>query len=341
MAPAPKKKSNNQPKQPRPPPGVPQPVSNRRANQRNRGSNGTGSAIARYDARSSKHLPGPRSCAPYTVVRERVTFYVQSETNAGQNVVALIGPYVQGTFGSSGGEHLSSLVATTGIGSNVPGATGPVLEVHHTSHLFNGVSPQTKSCSLHSLHAEVTCTGSASGVLPTGNVWAGAVTQPINRLAGWANWNSIAAGLQTRRNLRMFTAYETMTKPISVCSYPMDAVAHSEFLWMSGHSALSDELHRAMTPIVLVFGPTSARNDYTVSLTIEWRMREAVDPFLQSTHKPYMPASESVWSQLSAHLSNIGGFVKSAGEDPFVQAAVRGAITVGARYAPRALALMP
>jgi len=335
MTPAPKKKANNQSKQLRSPPGVPQPVPMARAKPHNRGSNGPGSALARYDARSSNHLPGPRSCAPYTVVKERVTFYEKSNTS-GQNVVTLIGPFVQGTHGSSGGEHLSSAVAVTGVGTNVPGVT----EVAQVSRLFNGVSPQTKSCSLHSLHMEVTCTGSASGVLPTGNVWAGAVTQPLNRLAGWTNWNSIADGLQTRRNLRMFSAYETMTKPISVCSYPLDAVAHSEFLWMSGSYALSDELYRAMTPIVIVFGPTTATNDYTVSLTIEWRMREAVDPFLQSTHKHYMPASESVWSQLSAHLSNVGGFIKSVGGDSGVQAAVRGAITAGARYAPRALALM-
>lgn len=295
---------------------------------------GGSNALSRYDARTSGHLPGPRACAPYTVVRERVTFYVQSNVT-GQNTVILIGPYVQGTFGSSGGEHLSSAVAIRGVGTEVPGTT----ETAVTSNLFNGIAPQTKSCSLHSLHTEVTCTGSASGVLPTGNVWAGAVSQPLNRLSGWANWNAIALGLQTRRNLRMFSAYETMTKPPSICSYPLDAVAHSEFLWMSGISGISDDLHRSMTPVVVVLGPTTAVNDYTVSLTIEWRMREALDPFLQSTHKPYAPAPESVWSQLSTHLSNLGGFVKSTAEDPSVRAAVHGAIAAGIRYAPRVLAL--
>lgn len=268
------------------------------------------------------------------MVRERVTFYVQSNA-LGQNTVILMGPFVQGSFGSSGGEHLSSAVAIWGIGMNVPGVT----ETAINSNLFNGIAPQSKSCSMHSFHAEVTCTGSASGVLPSGNVWAGAVSQPLNRLSGWANWNSVALGLQTRRSLRMFSAYETMSNPLSVCSYPLDAVAHSEFLWMSGLSATSDELHRSMTPVVVVLGPTTAVNDYTVSLTIEWRMREAIDPFLQSTHKPYVPTPESVWSQLSAHLSNIGGFVKSTAEDPNVRAVVRGAIAAGMRYAPRALAL--
>ena len=297
-------------------------------------SSGVGGALSRFDARTLGHLPGPRACAPYTVVRERVTFYIQSNS-AGQNTVALVGPFVQGTFGSSGGEHLSSLVAVSGVGTNVPG----VVEVPHTSNLFNGATPMTKSCSMHSLHAEVACTGSASGVLPTGNVWAGSVTQPVHRLAGWTDFNAIATGLQTRRSLRMFSSYETMTKPLSLCSYPLDAVAFSEFLWMSGSSALTDELSRSMTPLVLVFGPTTAVNDYTVSLTIEWRMREAIDPFLQSTHKHFVPAPESVWSQLSSHLSSVGGFVKSAVEDPGVQSAIRGAVAVGMRYAPRVLAL--
>lgn len=332
MTPAPKKRAQPRSQRARAPPVPPAP--SRRRNRQGRPSNGPGNALSAYDARSLGHLPGPRACAPYTVVRERVTFYVKSNVS-GQNTVALIGPYVQGAHGSSGGEHLASTVTTTGVGTDVPGVTETAL----TSNLFNGVTAQTKSCSLHSLHVDVTCTGSSSGVLPTGNVWAGAVTQPLNRLSGWTSWNAIATGLQTRRNLKMFSAYETMTKPISVCSYPLDAVAHSEFLWMSGTSALSDEMSRAMTPIAVVFGPTTAINDYTVSLTIEWRMREAVDPFLQSTHKQYMPASESVWSQLSANLSNIGGFVKSASEDPTVQSLVRGAITAGSRYAPRALAL--
>jgi len=296
---------------------------------------GGGSALSRYDSRTLGHLPGPRACAPYTVVRERVTFYVQSNA-FGQNTVLLIGPYVQGEFGPSGGEHLASTVAIEGVGINVPGVT----ERPITSNLFNGATPMSKSCSLHSLCAEITCTGSESGVLPSGNVWAGAITQPVNRHSGWGSYNDIALAFQTRRSLRMFTAYETMTKPISVCSYPMDAVAHSEFYWMSGSSAPTDELCRAMTPLTVVMGPTTAVNDYTVSLTIEWRMREALDPILQSTHKQFVPTPESVWSQLSMHLSNVGGFIKSTSEDPGVQAAIRGAVATGIRYAPRALAIM-
>jgi hypothetical protein len=331
MPPASKAKAKaqrKQPQQPSRPPGLaPKPRAPRPP--------GGGSALSRYDSRSLGHLPGPRACAPYTVVRERVTFYVQSNT-AGQSTVLLIGPYVQGEFGSSGGEHLSSCVAIEGVGGHAPGVT----ERPITSNLFNGSLAMSKSCSLHSLHADITCTGSASGVLPSGNVWAGAITQPVNRHSGWATFNDLASAFQTRRSMRMFTAYETMTKPISICSYPMDAVAHSEFLWMSGTSSLTDELHRAMTPLTVVMGPTSAVNDYTVSLTIEWRMREALDPLLQSTHKQFVPSSESVWSNLSMHLSNVGGFIKSTSEDPGVQAAIRGAVATGIRYAPRALALM-
>ena len=315
-----------QPQQPSRPPGLaPKPKPPRQA--------GGGSFLSRYDSRTSGHLPGPRACAPYTVVRERVTFYAQSNPN-GQNTVLLIGPYVQKD--PPGGETLSSTVAIRGVGAQVPGVT----EHSITSNLFHGAAPMSKSCSLHSLCAEITCTGSASGVLPSGNVWAGAITQPVNRHSGWGAYNEIALAFQTRRNLRMFTAYETMTKPISVCSYPMDAVAHSEFYWMSGTSALSDELSRAMTPVTVVMGPTTAVNDYTISLTIEWRMRESLDPILQSTHKQFVPTSESVWSQLSMHLSNVGGFLKSASEDPGVQAAIRGAVATGIRYAPRALAVM-
>lgn len=293
-----------------------------------------GNLLSRYDARSLGHLPGPRACAPYTVVRERVTFYAQSNISA-QNTVLIIGSYVKMGPGTHTADEVTPLVATIGVGTNAPGAQDTLV----LSNLFNGAAPQTKSVCLHSLHAEIACTGSAAGVVPSGNVWAGAVTQPLHRVASWANYNQLALSLQTRRSLRMFSAYETMTKPVSLSSYPLDAVAHSEFLWMEGTADQSNELSKAMTPIVVVIGPNAAQTDYTVSLTLEWRVREAVDPILQSTHKQYAPTSESVWGQLSTHLSNAGGFVATTLQDPTVQAAVRGAVVAGARLAPRALAL--
>ena len=292
-----------------------------------------GGALARYDARSLDHLPGPRATAPYTVVRERVTFSVSSNTFE-QSTVLIIGPYTQAGY-IEVGEVLSSLVAVRGVATEVPGVSDTLF----TSNLFDGISPKSKQLSMHSLHAELACTGTSSGVIPSGNVWAGAVTQPLSRLNGWTSYNAMARALQTRRSMRMFSSYETMTKPVGLCSYPLDGVAHSEFNWCAGSANMLDELHRSMTPLVFVVGPSAVRNDYTVSLTIEWRVREALDPILQSTHKQYVPSSESVWGQLSAHLSNAGGFIAHAAQDPGVQAAVRGAVSIGARYAPRVLAL--
>lgn len=329
------KKAPNQRQQPQKqiprPPGLPS------GKGRSSPSASTGNALQRYDARSLGHLPGPRASAPYTVVRERITFTVSSSTN-GNNEVVLFGQFVQGAFGTSGGEHLSPVVAVSGRGAIVPGSSN---EVQQTSRLFGGVAPMTKSCAMHSFSVEVACTGSESGVLPSGNVWAGAITQPFNRLSGWTDFNSIALGLQTRRSMKMFSSYETMTKPVDVISYPLDPVAHSEFLWMSGAAAATDELSRSMTPIAVIIGPSAARNDYTISLTIEWRMREAIDPIIQSTHQQHMPVAESVWSQLSAQLSNAGGFLKHAALGYGAQAAVRGAVRVGARMAPRVLATLP
>lgn len=296
-------------------------------------SAGLGSALSRYDPRTQGHLPGPRASGPYTVVRERVTINMQTNIS-GQHTVLLIGPFVKGSFQASGGEAMSSLVAVKGVGQDEPGVT----ETLHVSNLFHGTTYKSKSCSLHSMHAELTCTGASSGMVPSGNVFAGAITQPLSR-TNWGKWEDIGHTLQTRRAFRMFSAYETMTKPISICSYPLDAVEHTEFLWMAGSAHSSDEMSRALTPIVFVLGPTASANDFTVSLTLEWRVRESLDPILQSTHRAHVPVPESVWSQLGAHLATVGGFVRSTAEDPTVQAAVRGAIAAGMRYAPRALAL--
>lgn len=269
------------------------------------------------------------------MVRERVNFALSTNTS-GQYTVALIGPFVQGAFGTSGGEHYASTIAVTGVGTHAPGDT----EGHEVSGIFNGIAPQTKTVSLHSLHAEVICTGTSAGTVPAGNAWCGAITQPFNRLAGWNSFNAIAAGLKTRRSMKQFSAYELMAKPANLLSYPLDSVAHSEMLWMSGTSASTDEFSRALTPIAVVLGPSSAAVDYSVTLMLEWRVREALDPILQSTHRNYAPASESVWSQLSCHLSSVGGFVRAAAEHPAVQGAVQAALEAGVRSAPQALPML-
>lgn len=292
-------------------------------------------ALAKYDPRSLAHLPGPRATAPYTVVRERVNFPLASNT-AGQDVVAMIGPYVQGPGGTAIGEHMASTIAVHGVGTYVPGVTESLV----TSALFNGAAAQTKTVSLHSFHVEVICSGTSAGTVPAGNVWCGAITQPINRLNGWANYNAIAQGVKTRRGMKQYSAYELMATPVNLMSYPLDSVSHSEFLWMSGVAASGDELFRSMTPLMVVLGPTSAAVDYSITVVLEWRVREALDPLLQSTHRHFTPVSESVWAQLSNHLSTVGGLVKSAAQHPAVQGALRAAVAAGVRNAPQALPML-
>ncbi len=293
-----------------------------------------GTALAKYDPRTLGHLPGPRATAPYTVVRERVNFPMSTNV-AGQETVAIIGPFVQGQSGTAIGEHMASTIAAHGVGSNVPGVNESLV----TSALFNGVAAQTKTVSLHSFHVEVICSGTSAGTVPAGNVWCGAITQPINRL-NWPFYNSIAQGVRTRRGMKQYSAYELMATPINLMSYPLDSVSHSEFLWMSGNASSGDELFRSMTPVVVVLGPTSAAVDYSITVMLEWRVREALDPLLQSTHRHFAPVSESVWAQLSNHLSTVGGLVKSTAQHPAVQGVLRAAVEAGVRNAPQALPML-
>lgn len=297
-------------------------------------------ALAKYDPRSLAHLPGPRATAPYTVVRERINFPLATNTpaggHAGQNTVAMIGPFLQGPGGTTVGERMASTIAVHGLGGFAPGVTETLV----TSALFNGAAAQTKTVSLHSFHVEVICTGTSAGTVPAGNVWCGAITQPISRLNGWASYDAIAEGVKTRRGMKQYSAYELMATPVNLMSYPLDSVSHSEFLWMSGAAGSGDELFRSLTPVVVVLGPTSAAVDYSITAVLEWRMREALDPLLQSTHRHFTPVSESVWAQLSNHLSTVGGLVKSAAQHPAVQGALRAAVAAGVRNAPQALPML-
>lgn len=291
-------------------------------------------SLAAFDPRTMAHLPGPRATAPYVVARERVNVPLFTN-NAGQHTVCLIGAFVQSTFGSSGGEHLSSTVAISGVGGDVPGTT----ETPYGSVLFTGTTSMSKTMVLHSVQIEVICTGTSTGVIPQGLAWIGALPQPLNR-SSWDYWNDIANKLKTRQGMKQFSAYELMARPQNFMSYPLDGMRHSEFLWQAGHGQTSDELHRGLAPLVVCLGPTSNVVDYSITAILEWKVREAMDPILQSTHKHHNPTSESVWSQLGHKLSNVGGFMGAVqGVEDGIKA-ISGAINLGMRTAPRALALL-
>lgn len=287
------------------------------------------SALKALDPSTHAHLPGPRATAPYIVTRERINIPVTTNTS-GQQTVVLLGSFVQGGFGTAGGEHLASTIAAYGVGTNVPGTT----ETRVQSVLFAGAEAMSATCSMHSMKVEVLCTGTSSGVVPQGLVHAGALSMPINRMSNFASWNKLANTLKTRRGIRQHTAYEMLSKPASYMTFPLDSLRHSEFLWMSGSSASTDELDRGLAPLVVILGPSSTAVDYTLTVSIEWKVRESLDPILQSAHRDHGITPEGLWNQLTRGLSAVGGFVGQAGEWAEAIQALTGAVQAGARALP-------
>jgi hypothetical protein len=201
----------------------------------------------------------------------------------------------------------SPAIAYEGSGATVPGVGDTIVDDVH----WAGVANNSYELSPHAATVEVMCTGAGAGIIPPGLVYAGVLSQPFRR-ANYATYAAAIAALIPRKGMRRFTSYQLQMKPVSLSTYPLDAVEHSEFRLINGTSQVSDVENDALCPICVIIPASVSVPEFTFTIAMEWRMRAIDSSLLQSTHTHHSATPESVWNQIIGAASKTYGLVESA-----------------------------
>jgi len=260
-------------------------------------------SVGLLDASIPSHLPGPRSCASYTVVRDRLDVPLQTGAS---DQVAVIGGYMSRQSGTNQ-DHMSSVVFISGAGADIPGTT----ETLTSSTFMAGAATGSYDVSLHALSVEVLCDGTSGGQVPNGAIYVGVPEMGIERTS-YATWAAMATAFKTKKGMSRFTAYEVMNRPQKIVTYPLDAVAFSSFCPITSVANSSCFHGRALCPIVVILPANLNLVDFTFRVHLHWRLRANTDALLQSTQTTHTPAPEQLWATLTNGLSAVGGLVSQA-----------------------------
>jgi len=267
--------------------------------------NSNGSILA-LDARKTVHIPPPLPMGPYTILRGRSVYSLTTGTVT-TNTVMLVGAHRVASVDSC----VTPLLATVGSGVNVPGTTetnvvDSLISTYGTGNLQSSVA----NAALHAVTVTVQCTNSATAA--NGVVYVGTLAQRIGR-QNYATWNGVASALLSRREVSSFSAYNTMTNPVVVSSYPIDMVEWStqQPLIAVDANASNNYCGDTLAQIALVFPPTTTAVDYNITIHTEWRVN-FVDAALSSTSIKHEPTESGFWNKTINMASTLNGFLDNA-----------------------------
>jgi hypothetical protein len=202
---------------------------------------------------------------------------------------------------------------------------------------FGGTGPEI---AVSAMSASVSCVTSA--LTGAGSVWMGRSNAPIEN---WgqvqATANATFANFTVRQDVRPMTYYQLLHAH-KVIALPMDFVSYESFLPVykqPDSSGLSlNTTVNAVTPIILVFGPTGASEVafaggsgvvYNIRIAVEARVRYPVSDARYTLHQKHTPTPHGVFNGLVAGAeAAIGGVIAEAesAADTAVRAAVAGAV---------------
>lgn len=300
--------------------------------------------MAAVDATNTFHVPPPIPLGPYTIVKGRSTITVA--TNAtGQYTTLLLGPHTTTTAGQRD-LTVSPVVGISGVGINVPGAVETVLSDSVLLPYANTLALNQANAALHGMTVVLNCLATATSA--EGQVYFGAINQRINRTR-FANWNDVGLALINRRDVKPQSAYSTLSVPVKMSAYPIDVVdwARQSPLVLPGVAAGTDVTTDALSQVVLVFPPTTAVVNYSITVYTEWRIN-FVDAALASTATSHQASQLSTWSAIAAFGNATAGFVaptagatpllggQAVQADPGLGLATAPAHLTGAAYTPTA-----
>lgn len=265
------------------------------------------SVLGALDARLNVHVPTHVPSGPYTVIRTRTQRAVFTSVTA-QNTVLLLGAHCDNALGN--GIAITPLIGIEGVGTNVPGTTESNV-IDSLVNTYGGtIASSTASAALHAMTVVVTCIDSALSA--SGQIYTGTLSNRVAR-SNYATFNALALDLITRRELKPRSAYQTMTKAVTLFSGPLDVTDWSLHKpLVSINSTLGNNVTvDTIAPIVIVFPPTASVLEYSVTIYCEWRMIFHT-PLLASTHTHHAPAPAGFWSNATRLVGAVGGDLEHA-----------------------------
>lgn len=279
------------------------------------------------DASRPAHIPPPVPLGPYTVLRGRTSISINTSTT--DSTVVLLGPHTLATAGLRD-LTITPLVATSGVGSGVPGASP---ENYYTDTLAGGyatatISDNRANGNLHGLTVILNCLSPTTVV--QGQVYVGSLNQRINRTR-YATYNELASALINRREVEPHSAYNVLSCPIKFSAYPVDVVDWSRQvpLLTQSVSTLADNVTLdSLSQLVVVLPATSAVVSYSITVFTEWRIN-FTDPALASTATTKAASDMNLWSGIAAAGAATGGFIQQVEEGIAAMGALSGAISAG------------
>lgn len=286
-----------------------------------------GSMAMAVDASRPTHIPPPIPLGPYTVLRGRTTISINTSTT--DSTVVLLGPH---TLAGAGLRDLTitSLVATSGVGNGVPGASPEnyYTDVIAGAYASSGFSDNKANGNLHGLTIVLNCLSPTTTV--QGQVYVGSLNQRINRLR-FSTYNELASSLINRREVQPHSAYNILASPVKFSAYPVDIVdwARQVPLLNQAVSALADNVTLdSLSQLVVVMPATSQVVSYSITVYTEWRMNFA-DSALASTATTKQASDMGLWSSLAAAGSATSGFIQQVEGGVAAMGALSGAISAG------------
>lgn len=280
------------------------------------------------DATSNTHVPCPITLGPYTVVRGRVNLSIQTNTN--NSTVVLLGPHTVSTAGLRD-LTITPVVTISGVGTDVPGTTELLTPDNLISSYASSVAGNAANGNLHGLTVVLNCLSPTTTV--QGQVYVGSLNQRINR-SRFATWNAVADSLITRREVKPYSAYNVLSKPLKYSVFPVDIVdwARQVPLVLQAAAPGDNITMDSLSQGVLIFPATAAVVSYTITVYTEWRVNFS-DAALASTATTRPASPMDMWNKVAAVGTDTGGFVQALEQGMSMAGALQGAYSVGAGMA--------
>lgn len=283
-----------------------------------------GRTLRVFDATSPQHLALPRATGPYTVVRTSAIV----STNAAFGFACAFGDMNAASVGALEAPTWSKTCwiedALTGAINTTNGTTRQV---------FPGIDALGPGCSLvpAALTMQVMCPTaltSASGI-----VYIGRSHAQYDLGGSTRTWADMGQNFVSFMAPRLCSAGKLALRGVKVSSYPLDmsdladfraydAVSAGTFTWDN-----NQRMYPAGLAPLVIYNPNNVQ--LQLIITMEWRVRFDMENPAASTHVTHPPASDSLWSKLSAEAHAMGHGVVDIAEDTAVlgvDAAVVGAI---------------
>lgn len=272
------------------------------------------------DARTKTHIPPHLPMAPYAVLRTKIPFTFQTSTTEATTFLfsEWLGAGAAASLGTVGDK-----IAAWGLTSTATGSANTILDATITQ-----IGTLKAYLRLHALTVTIQAGSGANSSV--GFFYAGTMAGNV-LLPSYATFGLMALDLYARRELRAHSAYESLGKPVVLCSAPQDMTSwatHDQLVLPAASSAMSDNL----LPITAIFPATASPVDYMITINCEWRAVFTMTDARSSLHESRGTSSASSVAGLTRTVVESSGLLSGPDEAVRGSGSILGALasTAGA-----------